>query len=427
MSAQIPEDATREQLNQIKEAAVARRQAYEALIKADEAKVAFEARQEDDTQALAAQSAASKAQKEAAEALTALANAQKAQAEAQWATSKAKFGEVPASGYSGAVDLATDAGSAEAFLLSTLAVNDIAESFAAHLVSPCVVLATASTVPDFQALTAFRAEKNIMQNAFDMAQCRAPVGKGEGRALIPGEVGLGLEAINKLLAFAKTDYHFVAYSLTGSDVMLLNAVADQLNAKGVKAQIPSLYMVDIPAGSNEVLDGATAILKLSGQAKVNIEHFEAAQAKAEKELSANPTNQALKDVVQKMKDSVAVWKPVSGGIDAWAKRVVSVDDKGKIPLATILSESLIRKDLESGWSLMVIQLHKVAGTGYTKKNLWSSLGRNPFFVTGGAVAGYVEFDGHSGYVLSSMLMPVHGGYHSVSDVERVVNNGAKGP
>lgn len=66
-------------------------------------------------------------------------------------------------------------------------------------------------------------------------------------------------------------------------------------------------------------------------------------------------------------------------------------------------------------------MHKVAGTTYTKKNICSSLGKNPFFVMDGGVASFSLFDGKSGKVLGSALTPVHGGYFSVDEVHSVVN------
>jgi hypothetical protein len=146
------------------------------------------------------------------------------------------------------------------------------------------------------------------------------------------------------------------------------------------------------------------------------------QSAIEKQIAALPNDEALKTKLQKAKDALAIWKAISDALDAWVKQVTSADDKGTIPLVSILRQSVIKQKLDSGASLVTIQLYKMVGTGYTKKNLWSSLGSNPFFVAGGAVAGYIALDGKNGSIISSMLLPVHGGYYSVSDIQERVNN-----
>ena len=119
------------------------------------------------------------------------------------------------------------------------------------------------------------------------------------------------------------------------------------------------------------------------------------------------------------------WTIVSDAIDAWSKTATTADDKGNVPLATVLRQAAIRQKLDSGAAFMVVQVYQAAGTAYTKKNIASSLWGNPFFIMGGAVAGYSLFDGKSGRVISSALVPLHGGYLSVDEVESLVNEAVK--
>ncbi|MCX5829882.1 MAG: hypothetical protein NTV58_18095 [Deltaproteobacteria bacterium] len=378
------------------------------------------------------------AQTATANAQMAAANAQKAQAEAEVAALKAKIGEIPASGYTGATELGAGAGSAEAVLLSAIAVNDIAKKFAERMKKDIpivgtqkvtkIILTASTTVPDFQALMVFSTQYASLQIAIAAARKEAEITHATDTGVkleSVAAIGLGLAAINNILAFAKTDFKYVGFDVTATDSMLLNATARHLKAENATVEIPSLYLPDAMAISNPGLKMTSQVLDWSKEAKRNIKLFEAAQARLEKQSADAPSNQELKDKLQKVKDSLAIWKAVSDAIDAWVKQVTTADDKGMVPLATIIRQSAIKQKLDGGASLVIIQLHKLVGTGYTKKNLWSSLGANPFFMAGGAVASYVAFDGPNGAVLSSMFLPVHGGYHSVSEIEEVVNNANK--
>jgi len=129
--------------------------------------------------------------------------------------------------------------------------------------------------------------------------------------------------------------------------------------------------------------------------------------------------------LQKIKDFSATWKAISDALDAWIKQVISADDKGNVPVTTIIRQSAIKQKLDEGADLVIIQLHKLVGTGYTVKNILSSLGSNPFFAAGGALASYVEFNGKSGTVINSMLLPIHGGYYSVSDIKENLDKAAQ--
>ncbi len=154
----------------------------------------------------------------------------------------------------------------------------------------------------------------------------------------------------------------------------------------------------------------------------SLRFYEISTAEFKNLQAAQPDNEKLKDELLKAQESLATWKSVSESLDAWSKQLTTSDDKGNSPIGTIILQSSIKGKLqEDKVGLVIIELHKVTGTGYTKKNLWSSLGCNPFYVMGGAVASYMMLNGKTGKVLSSSLLPTHGGYHSVSDVEGIVN------
>lgn len=434
VNAQIPDNATNDELKKLKEDADARRAAYEALKQADDAKRAFETGQDAAKQALADQSAAAKAAKDVADAQTAAANAQKAQVEAELAAVKAKIGEIPPSGYSGAVDLGTNAGNAEATLLGAAAVNQVAMKFAERIKADrasrsVLLLSTPGTLPDFQLLMTFNAQLDAVRAAVIAARESTKkqvedVSKAGVQLESIAALGLGLDAVNKLLAFAKGDYKFIGIDVASNDAMLLSALAQQLKAGGaVSVEIPAVYFPDAFAASNAVLKKITDIYQWSTEAKRHARTFEAAQTAIEKQLAGKADDEELKNRLAEAKRALGTWKSVSDTIDGWVKQITVADDKGNVVLASILRQSALKQKLDGGAALLVVQLHKVAGTGYTKKSFVSSLfGINPFFVMGGAVAGYVALDGKSGQAFSSMLLPMHGGYHSVSDVQDIVGN-----
>jgi hypothetical protein len=430
VGAQIKTDATAAELKQIKDDADARKAAYQSLLDVETTKKAYEAVIDPAKTASDAEAAAIKASKELAESKTAEANAQKAQSEAELAALKKKYGDFAASGVTGTAELVGTAGNAESTLLGMLAVEQIAGQFAATLnglkSNPAkFVLATPTTVPDFQALTAFEAQMTSFQTAVAAAKASTSDDAKKNAGVKTESIaafGAGVEAFSKLLSFAKTDYKFVGFDVTSTDAMLLRAVAGKLNKP---TEIPAVYIADATTAANEVLAKISDLDRASIEAKGRTKFYEAAIAEFEKQLIAKPTDADLRTGVDTARKALVTWKAISDSLDAWGKQFSTVDDKGSSPAATILRQNAIKRKLTAGAVLVIVELHKVAGTGYTKKNLWSSLGANPFFVMGGAVASYVALSGTDGSVLASQLLPLHGGYQSVSDIEAVINKKPK--
>ena len=427
VSAQTPA-ATVADLKKQKEEAEAQRDAYKAQLEAEQARRAYEAVLDPVKQGEAAQAAAIQAAKNTADAQTAAANAQKAQSEAELAALKKRLGDFAGSGIGGTAELTGNAGMAEATLLGSLAVNAIAAKFAESLEKVNsqgpMVFTTATTVPDFQALTAFETQFLAINAAVAAARAATsdkPADNAGVRTESVAAIGLGLEAVSKILSFAKTDYKFVNLEVASADAMLLRALAALIKGKNKDVEIPAFYVADAMSANNQVLARAAEINKLSLEARSRTKFHEAAQAAFEKQIVAAPADETLKAGLQKARSAVSTWKAVADAIEAWSKQLTTADDKGNSPIATIARQSAIKRKLDAGSALVIVELHKVAGTGYTKKNLFSSLGANPFFVMGGAVASYVALDGASGKVLAAQMLPLHGGYHSVSDIAAIVN------
>lgn len=367
---------------------------------------------------------------ELAKAKQAQAEAEKAQYEAALAAAKAKIGDIQASGYTGSTEIGDKAGNAEALLLGTVAVNEIASKFTTSIINKAkpsgitkLLLFTSQTTPDFQALLAFNAQFSALEYAKKNAELSTE-GVKYGLQVEPSSlatVGLGLDAINKLLSFFKTDYSFKGIEIESTDSMLLSALAGDLQLRGIDVEIPSLYHPAALGKVDIVLDQINKLYGWGLQAKQRVNAYEIEQGKIEKQLALNPKDDVAKEQLTKVKEALDIWKVLAERIDSWAKQIAGADDKGSIPLASIISQAAIKTELNSGAGFVVVQLKKVAGTSYTKKNLWSSLGANPFYVMGGAVASMTAFKGKEGTVFASALVPWHGGYHSVSDIQSVVN------
>lgn len=372
------------------------------------------------------------ADKALAEANKATSEAQKAQSEAKTAADKAKIGDINfGSGQAtGNADVsATSAGGAEATLLAARSVNVLAAKFAqdlsAKLAGKTVLLFTASTLPDFQALSLFRAQMRVLKGAFDSAsQSAAPA------SLLPNErarlegvtaLGVGLDAVSKLLSFAKTDYKFVAMTVTGTDSMLAAALAEHLAAAHASVQMPGLFQAEIGGANSPVQQEVETVLGIGTRARGNQQVFERRQAEIEKAAGDKPDDNQKAEVA-KMKQAAATWKSVADSSDAWVKQVSTSDDKGNSILSGVLRQGVIKQKLDSGAFLLLVTLHATAGGGYTEKNLWSSLGASPFHVMAGAVGSYQLIDGPSGNVLASAFRPHHGGYLSVDKISAHVNN-----
>ncbi len=268
----VNDQSTPEELNKLKEDAELRKNTYEALLSADKAKRDYEAALDPKKQAATDQSATLKATKESAEAQTAVANAQKAQYEAELAALKKKFGDFAGSGISGIAEITSTAGSAEATLLGSIAIEKIADKFAQDIHSEDSVenyiLETPSTMPDFHAITAFEAQYLAMKTAMfaaDESSTTDPA-KNAGvkeESVTVAAIGAGFEAVNKLLSFAKTDYKFVPLEISSSDAMLLRALAGKLHRKLSKGNQAVEKSVEVPAIYDPGASSATSdILKI---------------------------------------------------------------------------------------------------------------------------------------------------------------------
>ena len=300
---------------------------------------------------------------------------------------KAQLGTITDSGIKGEATIDSKAGKAEAMLLGSVALNEIANKFAAQIksdipVGPTFLLFPSSESFDFNELCVFNTSYSLLAQ-----QKEQPVEKSTLRfapALVAA-IGPVSDVVKNLLSLFKTDYSFSGVDIDLADDMLLSALANSLRkqySNSVIVELPKVY---------------------------------------------NPGIYKTADSLMKKLANLSQWANETSKRAAEAKTLltqlsaVDTDKKGTMFSRVVQQAVLQEKMQQSNTYLVLLQPSKLSGSLYTKKNLWSSLGSNPFYVMGGAVASYTVHDGINGNVISSMMLPVHGGYHSVSDIQRIVN------
>ena len=377
------------------------------------------------------------AQKAAADAAKAEADASKAKADADLAAFKARFGDVPASPYSGAVTLKENAGKTEALLLAAQAARSAAAAIAEAIKTKAtdVMLLASPDVPAFDNLMRFGVEFGIVQKTFDdMDQIsnvarekesaqpatppptralRAPTRQ---RAVPPvAAAGLALDAADKLLGFFRTDYTVGGIDLTLEDAMLINELAGRLTEDTVTVYLPKVFN-----GNELARAGANVIAELQGMA---LRRARSTSTAADHEQrTALWTERAEKEAdVDKKKEMAAVAAAHQGAADAigkasalydsWFGKLSSPDEKTSVvPIVAVIRERALMDALDKGRSLLVVKLHASGGSYYTKKNIWTAFGTMPFFHMGGTVASFALVAGTTGAVMAAGTVPVHGGF-----------------
>ena len=114
----------------------------------------------------------------------------------------------------------------------------------------------------------------------------------------------------------------------------------------------------------------------------------------------------LQGVVDKLKSALAAY-------DTFVSRLASPDAN----VTAMIRELDVWSALNEPSSLLlIVKMDKAGGSNYVEKNLWTSFGKMPFKVMGGVIASYTLFQGNSGVVLASGVIPIHGGFKNADKV-----------
>lgn len=306
-------------------------------------------------------------------------------------------------GYEGKVDVDEGAGRADGMLLGALAVNTIAARFAESIKASLVplkeknldalVLFSTENVPKFQSVDVFNAQYGYFREWYGrLSKPSLPE-----KFSFEGAVATGAA----LLRYAKTDYAFYDIKINSDNQMLISSVSSKLRILYPFSDEHGIFnKIEILAPEIYYVPDAKDVENINQKIKDLKEWNEKAKKKKEKE-----------------------WKEFSKSLDVWLKSLFAGDSK---KLSEVIFWSSMRERLSNANSyIIVVELYEIAGTAYTKKNLWSTLGANPFKVMGAAMASYTMYEAKSGKVVSSMLLPVHGGYYSISELREYVEEQAK--
>ena len=114
----------------------------------------------------------------------------------------------------------------------------------------------------------------------------------------------------------------------------------------------------------------------------------------------------------------------AGVYDSFFGKLTAADDKGNIPLTTVVRDTVVADTLKNGGMLLVAKVQKAVGSFYTKKNMWTLFGGMPFYNMGGVVVSFALLDGAAGTVIQAGIVPVHGGFVKSNRVQATVEKPA---
>ena len=386
------------------------------------------------------QAAAQQANKDAladAKSAKELAEARKAEIDAEHAQLKAKFGDIPTSGISGGVKLGDKAGAFETALLATRATMTAAVKLADALQSipfatpPARLLVfPAGEMPTFQATAAFMAQKAAlatgMQSAIRSAEDLRKHAAGAERMSTESlaAVGLGLEAVTRLLGFFRTDFEIGGSELAADHLLLAEAAGGELRKRfGTTTQIYLKSMFN-PSAILHVVSGLPAELQLlqglRGKAAAIAAETERQVAALEQDVAKSGDTPAEREAKQARSARLAAERAVLDKLktaiqacDTFFGRFLVPDDK---TLAFIKEYEIWKSSQEANSYVLIVKMHKAGGSQYTEKNLWTTFGKMPFKVMGGVIVSYALFDGPSGALVRAGVVPVHGGFANADEV-----------
>jgi hypothetical protein len=408
-----------------KEAAEAEAAAIEAQKKLIEAKLALAAAEvlakDRSLQDLQTRAASAKASKDAAEAEKALADVRKANSDAQLAAFKASIGEVPSSGYQGTIDLKSEAGKLEASLLAAKAIQKAANLISDQVGKPksavkTILLCTAAELPKFDAWTTYTVQTSLVETAFATAlELTAKAEGEEARESVPpaAAVGLALDATNKLLGYFRTDYAIGGFEFTLEDSLLADATAKALTSLDWDVRLPTRFNPEAPSFAESIFRTFTRLTALRLDAPQRQTQHEAEAGRlsglASKE-TATDKRADLESAAARHLTAASAWKAAIPVYDGVFGKLTTADEKGILPLTTVLREAVMVQHMRKGSPLLLLKIHKSGGAYYTKKNLWTLFGGMPFYHMGGTVVSFVLMNGASGSVTAAGVVPVHGGF-----------------
>lgn len=276
---------------------------------------------------------------------------------------------LPASGYTGAVETGDDAGLAESLLLANRALKQAAASVAAEANSVCpagaIVLFVGEERPNNSERRAFDVIAGELERRFRDAGVGAPISsKPDVSSQEALAATTAITAGLALLSYFKTDY-----SLAGADLGVDQQLFGRLVARKLLEVTPQRVVIFYDAYDPASL-GNGQTRKLASLA----ESARRATEKAGQGASAERKAELL--------GVVADWA-------AFEKVLYAPDANGVTPLLRIQRQAKLAE--ETACSLNV-NVHHVAGSHYTKRNIATGLGSMPFYASAMTTTSYRAWD-----------------------------------
>jgi hypothetical protein len=382
---------------------------------------------------LADQTAAADAAKTLADAKKAAADAQKAQSDAEVAATKAALGTggTSGSGITGSVSMTDKAGAIEATLLATKALQQGASLITAAVApkldkTKVVVAASLSEVPNFETLSLYRAQRQVVDKALtdaiaaasDALTASARYAQGAGpRAFVPA-VGTILDSVNTLLSYFRTDYTLGGVDVALEESALVAATSATLTQQGCRVTLPRIYDPASLTASSAIVQEIAALNVLrhrAGNMNDDLTKRAADTGKALEAAKLPADTRPIADAAAKIKEAAAGLAAAIAVYDSWFGKLATVDDKGGSLLGNIVQEQSLAVAIQGGY-LLVLKVQKAGGGYLIKKSLWTFFGGMPLYHMGGVSVSYELFEGQSGQVLASGIVPVYGGFVKAGDL-----------
>ena len=394
----------------------------------------------------------------------AIADAEKDFANSQTDALKAKYiGTVAAGTFTGHVTRETGAGNIEGNLLATRAARSAAEEVARRVLAATQALEVdpaqqpapkvdpaqqpapkveqaqqlapkmdpaqqpkpiyvfgVSEFPDFQRLVNFRFRKELIAQAFKIADVKVPAtpeaapAPGLETVAVPALAGAGLEALTNLLKFFKTDYTVGGIDAKVENSPVVFSVAGKLRAGKRTVYTPAMYSPRVLSdGVSGLIKELETLVALRGIAETEFKTLDGESQQLQEAATKMPDGDAKKAALKSAADKKAQADRKRGAAtlyDAFATSLTTPDASGVIPMTGLAQEATLSAVLKSGGDVLLVRTDYSGGGYLVKKNIVTGLGGMPLEHSGGAVVSFLMLTGADGRVLDGGVVTLYGGY-----------------
>lgn len=300
-----------------------------------------------------------------------------------------------------------------------------------------VLIATSSAQLSSVTLTAFDVRRQTLKRQLDGAHARfnelpdkaqlealiqAPETPREGAdrsaLAVASAVSQGLDVASKLASYFKADYTFGQLAVKTAPDLYANAIVRSFRDSDVH---PRFYATThMTAGQVAGLVTDLGALQ-DAYALVARDHAFALKAAADLRAAAAED----KSRAGKLLSEAAGYEAFAAGAgklleatDGFLTALFTETADKPAPIVQVAKEREIQR-LVAANGLVLLVSGEPAAAYFTKKSLWTSIVGAPLYTMGGANVVYSLYDAATGYVVTDGVVPVHGGYMNVRDVQRM--------